>query len=623
MQRCCFPRIGLPLLLIVLALVGVGAVRAADTSWSTFNLNYASDRYVDLDQIDTRNVAGLTEMCRVQVDVSGAFQSGLLLVDGLLYLTTHTATVAVDPTNCYIAWKHIYTPEQQESLPVVRGPAYGEGRIYRGTADCRLLALDARTGALIWKVKACDPTAGESLSAAPIVWQGSLCIGIAGGDFGVRGRVFAFDAASGRELWRFNTVPKPDEFGANTWGAESAKTGGGGTWSSYTLDPEAGELFVSVGNPGADFNRDPRPGKNLFTNSLVVLDAHTGALKWWYQLRAYDDKDLDLGAAAMLFTLRDGTPAIALGSKDGHLYVLNRRTHKLLFKTAVTTILNQDKPVTEHEMKVCPSVVGGVEWNGPAYDRSHAAIVVGAVDWCTLDKKDPASAYVRGEMFMGGTFKFVSDPPASGWITSVDQESGRVRWRFHAEAPVVSGITPTAGGVVFAGDMSGNLYALNSDDGTVLFKSRTGGAIAGGVITYRIGQWQYVAATSGNVSRLLWGETGLPSLVIYGPDRRASSPTEAAANGAPTGTIGEVDTGHGREVFARICSSCHGAAGEGLTGPALKNIGKRLSVEEIAAWVMNPVARRNSNSGASMPKLYPSALSEQEVFDVAALVGTL
>jgi mono/diheme cytochrome c family protein len=171
--------------------------------------------------------------------------------------------------------------------------------------------------------------------------------------------------------------------------------------------------------------------------------------------------------------------------------------------------------------------------------------------------------------------------------------------------------------------MSGNLYALNSDDGTVLFKSRTGGAIAGGVITYRIGQRQYVAATSGNVSRLLWGETGLPSIVIYGQERGESSPVQSASSGAPAATIGEADPGRGREVFARICSSCHGAAGEGLTGPVLKNIGKRLSVEEIAAWVMNPVARRDTNGGASMPKLYPSALSEQEVFDVAALVGTL
>jgi alcohol dehydrogenase (cytochrome c) len=605
-------------------LVKAAATQAADTSWATVNLNYASDRYVGLDQINTQNVGHLAQVCRVRVDAGGAFQSGLLLVDGLMYLTTRAATVALDPGDCSVVWKSIYVPEQKEPLPVVRGPAYADGRIFRGTTDCRLLALEARTGLPIWKVKACDSEAGESLAAAPIVWNGMLFVGIAGGDFGVRGRVFGFDAVSGREIWRFNTVPMPGELGAETWKGESSKTGGGGTWSTYTLDPDAGELFVPVGNPGADFDRDPRPGANLFTNSLVVLDARTGKLKWWYQLKAHDDKDLDLGAAPMLFSRQNGAPAIALGSKDGHVYIVDRRSHKLLSKTAVTTILNQDQPVTTQEMKTCPSVVGGVEWNGPAYDGLHRAVVVGAVDWCTLMKKDAAPQYRRGEMFMGGTFKFVSDPPPSGWITSIDQATGRVRWRFHAAAPVVSGITVTAGGLVFAGDMNGRLYALNSDDGTVLFQYDTGGAIAGGVITYRVAQQQYVAVTSGNISRLVWGETGAPSIVIFRLGTGEISPSsQTAPVSASASLIGATDPARGREIFARTCSACHGAVGEGLTGVALKSIGKRLSREEIAAWVLNPVARRDAANGAVMPRLYPGVLSEQDVFDVAAFTQTL
>src|SRR3984957_9160742 len=492
-----------------------GAVAAEATPWPTGNLNYAGDRFAPLDQITPQNAALLGEVCRVRVDTGGSFQSGLVLVDGLLYLTARDATVALDPADCSVAWKSVYVPEGPEPLPVVRGPAFADGRIFRGTTDCRLLALDAKTGSQLWKVTPCDSARGESLSAAPIAWNGMLFIGIAGGDFGVRGRMFAFDAASGRELWRFNTIPAPGEFGADTWAGDSAQTGGGGTWSTYTLDPESGELFVPVGNPGADFDANPRAGRNLFTNSLVVLDARTGHLKWWYQLASGDDKDYDLGAAPMLFKLSDGTPAVALGSKDGYLSVLDRRTHKLKFKVAVTTVLNQNRPVTTQVLRTCPSVVGGVEWNGPAFDALHRAIVVGAVDWCADIKKSEKSEFKPGEMFMGGTFKLVADPPPSGWITSVDAASGRVRWRFHAEAPVVSGITPTAGGVVFAGDMSGNVYALDSDDGKVVFKYATGGAVAGGVITYRIGETQYLAATSGNVSRLVWGETGLPSIVIF------------------------------------------------------------------------------------------------------------
>jgi PQQ-dependent dehydrogenase (methanol/ethanol family) len=586
-------------------------------------LNYASDRYVDLDQINTQNAGGLGEVCRVRVDNGGAFQSGLLLVDGLLYLTTRAATVALDPTDCSVVWKSVHALEGKEPLPNARGPAFGGGRIFRGTTDCRLLALDAKTGAPLWKVHPCDPARGEAFAAAPIVWNGMVYIGIAGGDFGVRGRMFAFDAATGGELWRFNTIPSPGEFGADTWPGESARTGGGGTWSTYTLDPDAGELFIPVGNPGADFDLRPRAGSNLFTNSLVVLDARSGRLKWWYQLKNHDDKDFDLGAAPMLFMLADGRAAIALGSKDGHLYVLDRRSHKLLFKTAVTTVLNQDRPVTTRELRTCPSVVGGVEWNGPAYDAIHKAVLVGSVDWCADVKKSDKPEYKLGEMFMGGTFKLVSDPPPSGWITSVDPQSGTVRWRFHAEAPVVSGITVTSGGVVFAGDMGGNLYVLDSDNGKVLYKHGTGGAIAGGVITYRVGQTQYVAVTSGNVSRLVWGETGLPSVVIFREGAAAMPPALQAASTTRAARMGDTDAARGGQIFARTCAACHGGMGEGLTGPSLKSIGKRLSLEELAAWIMNPIARRDAATGLTMPRLYPSALAEQDVFDAAAFVGTL
>lgn len=595
------------------------ALAAEATSWPTVNLNYPGDRFAASDQITPQNAALLGEVCRVRVDTGGSFQSGLVLVDGLLYLTARYATVALDPADCTVAWKSIYTPEGPEPLPVVRGPAFADGRIFRGTTDCRLLALDAKTGSLLWKVKPCDSARGESLAAAPLAWNGMLFIGIGGGDFGVRGRIFAFDAASGRELWHFNTVPAPGEFGADTWAGNSAQTGGGGTWSTVALDPDSGELFVPVGNPGADFDAKPRGGTNLFTNSMLVLDARTGSLKWWYQLAAHDDKDYDLGAAPMLFNISDGTPAVALGSKDGYLYVLDRATHKLKFRLPVTTILNQKRPVTTEVLRTCPSVVGGVEWNGPAYDALHRAIVVGAVDWCADVRKSATSQYKPGEMFMGGTFRLVSNPPPSGWITSVDAASGKIRWRFHAAAPVVSGITPTAGGVVFAGDMSGRLYALDSNDGRVVFQYDTGGAIAGGVITYRVGDSQYLAATSGNVSRLVWGETGLPSIILF---RLGGAANTAIGSVTPAGLrIAASDAARGAQIFAQNCSACHGARGEGLTGPSLKSIGRRLSSPELSAWIMNPVAR--SDSALVMPKLYPSALTAQDVFDVAAFVSAL
>jgi alcohol dehydrogenase (cytochrome c) len=596
---------------------------AADTEWPMYNSGYDSQRYVNLDGINTKNVSRLKELCRVRVANAGSFQSGILLVDGLLYVSSALATIAIDPIDCTIAWKSIYTPEGKQTFPVNRGPAIAGGRLFRGTTDCRLLAMDAKTGAPIWKVNPCEPDAGEWFAAAPIVWDGKVFIGIAGGDWGVRGRMFAFDAATGRQLWRFNTIPVAGEFGADTWKGNSGQTGGGATWASYSLDPETGELFVPVGNPGADFDMTTRAGANLFTNSLVVLDARSGALKWWHQISSRDDKDLDLGAAPMLFTMGDGRPAVALGSKDGHLYIVDRRTHKLLSKTPVTTILNQNVPVTVQGLKTCPSVVGGVEWNGPAYDLPHHAVVVGAVDFCAFVKKSEKPEYRRGELFLGGTFELLTDPPPSGWITSIDQDTGRIRWRFHADAPVVSGVTPTAGGLIFAGDMSGNLYGLDSDDGTVRFKQNTGGAVAGGVITYRIAGQQYLAVTSGNVSRFVWGETGLPHIVIYRQDEEekgAVGPVVAAA--AKTGDVAAVgDATRGSGVYSRVCAACHGPGGEGLSGPALAGIGKRKSVDEIAAWVMNPVSAGNPAGASAMPRLYPSVLTGRDVRDVARFVS--
>jgi alcohol dehydrogenase (cytochrome c) len=248
-------------------------------------------------------------------------------------------------------------------------------------------------------------------------------------------------------------------------------------------------------------------------------------------------------------------------------------------------------------------------------------------------KRDPKAEYNRGQFFLGGTFQFIFDPPPTGWITSVDRNTGRVRWRFHAEAPVVSGITASAGGLIFAGDMIGNLYALDSDAGTVRFKNNLGGAIAGGVITYRVGGQQYVAATSGNVSRFIWGETGLPNVVIFrlnsaipsGPRPLTSATAPATHTEGSAAAGGGGDYSRGAAVFARLCSVCHGSAGEGMSGPALKQMGQRMSVEQIAAWIKDPTFEDPARVGkpVAMPRLFPSALTEQDVSDVAEFVAHL
>ena len=587
-----------------------------DTHWPAYNNTANGQRYSPLDQISVANVAGLQEVCRIKVDDSGAFQAGLVELDGTIYLTNAHDTLAIDARTCALRWRNVYRPQQQDVFQINRGVAYANGKLFRGTPDARLLAIDASSGKTVWQQQVGDPAQGEFFSSVPAIWQGTLIIGAAGSDWGIRGRVMAYDQNNGHELWRFNTIPRGTDVGAETWqDANSARYGGGGSWTTYTLDMAAGEVFVPVGNPAPDFVPGHRPGDNLFTNSMVVLDARSGALKWWHQTESNDGLDLDLGAAPMLYWNNKGDAMVAFGSKDGHLYAVNRETKKRAFKTAVTTIEKPGKAPTAQGVHSCPGPVGGVEWNGPAYDEKHKQLVVGAVDWCALIKSDAVN-FQPGKFLVAGSW--VWDDKRSGWITALDPDSGAVRWQYHAAGPVVAGITPTAGGVTFGGDMSGNLVALDSKNGAVLKKIATGGAVAGGIISYALAGKQYVAIDSGNVSRLSFGENGKPSVVIYAlADGATTASVTSATTASATGVAasGPPDAGRGRELFGHNCAACHGATGEGGAGPTLIGIKTRLDQAATVNWIKNPSAK--------MPRLFPSTLSEQDVLDVAAFAQGL
>jgi alcohol dehydrogenase (cytochrome c) len=377
------------------------------------------------------------------------------------------------------------------------------------------------------------------------------------------------------------------------------------------------EIFIPVGNPAPTLNSGSRPGANLFTNSLVVLDADTGALKWWYQVSPNDARDHDLAAPPVLFNLADGRPAVALGSKNGYVLVLDRRSHNVMFRTPVTTIYNEGKPVTSVPTRFCPGIVGGMSWNGPAFDPQQHLLIAGATDWCAIFQKS-APQYVRGQLYWGGVTTPETQPSPSGWITALDANSGRIRWRYHAPAPVVSGITVTGGGLTFAGDLSGTLYAFRTADGGKLFDTNLGGAIAGGISTYSVHGHQYVAVTSGNISRQLWGISGTPSIRILStlaPTGQSNPSTTSQINnlGQNTDATGLPDSNHGKLVFASTCALCHGGAGEGATGADLRKNSHTRSEVDIVDLVINPPK--------AMPKLYPSTLSRQDVVDVAAYVS--
>ncbi len=591
----------------------------ADTDWLSYNGTVNGQRHSPLDQITAANVASLTEVCRLKVDDSGTFQAGFLEIDGTLYLTNAHDTLAVDATNCTLHWRNVYKPEQEDVFQINRGVAFANGRLFRGTPDARLLAIDAASGKTLWQQQVGDPAQGEFFSAAPAIWQGLLIIGAAGSDWGIRGRIMAYEQENGREVWRFNTIPRGTEAGAETWkNWQSARYGGGGSWTTYTLDMASGEVFAPVGNPAPDFAPNHRPGANLFTNSMVVLDARTGALKWWHQMTPNDALDLDLGAAPMLYWNSAGEPMAAVGSKDGYLYGINRETYERSFMTPVTTIKKPEQTPNAQGVHSCPGPVGGVEWNGPAYDQKTKQIVVGSVDWCATIKSDEVK-FEPGKFLLAGSWEY--DENRSGWVSAANPDTGALRWQYHADAPVVAGITPTAGGVIFTGDMGGNFLALDSTTGNVLLKTATGGAVAGGVITYARGDTQYVAIASGNASsRLSFGENGKPTVIIYALGERqhaggASPGPQAVASPAPasaTAALASPDVGRGKELFGKNCAACHGNHGEGGSGPALTGVHARLDFAATENWIKNPSAK--------MPRLYPSTLDAQAVTDVAAYV---
>jgi alcohol dehydrogenase (cytochrome c) len=211
-----------------------------------------------------------------------------------------------------------------------------------------------------------------------------------------------------------------------------------------------------------------------------------------------------------------GGARVALGSKDGKVYVLDRGSHRLIFATPVTTVSNTDTVPTTAGVDVCPGPLGGVEWNGPAYSPRTKMIYAGAVDWCGRYVTEKSPTYTPGGLYMGTSYAPPPGTQSSGWLTAMDAGTGKVLWKFHAPQPIVAGVTPTSGGVVFNGDLAGNFYAFDDSTGKVLLTRKMPGAIAGGIITYATGGKQYVATTSGNISRTTFQTSGSPTLVILG-----------------------------------------------------------------------------------------------------------
>jgi alcohol dehydrogenase (cytochrome c) len=347
----------------------------------------------------------------------------------------------------------------------------------------------------------------------------------------------------------------------------------------------------------------------------VVLNAATGTLKWWYQVKSPDGVDHDVGAAPMLYSNSKGQKVVAIAGKDGYAYGVDRSTHKLLFKTATTTIKNEGRDPTPEGFMVCPGLSGGTKWNGTAFDPVRNAIFVPATDWCNFLKL-ATPAYVPGKPFWGGSFEFDQTPGAqTGWINALDADTGAIRWRYHTETVTGAPVTPTAGGIVFTGDAKGHFLVLDSSTGALLSQIQMSGPLAGGMVTYMDGGKQYVALTTGNISRSAAEMVGVPTLVIMGLADAAhpvAQQPETSASPVSDAALKPGDAVRGKALFQQSCITCHGADGTLIPAHSLKGIKNRMDAAQLVAWIKDPKA--------PMPKLYPTPYSAQDVADIAAYI---
>jgi len=490
--------------------------------WPSYNRTLTSERYSQLSQINTKNVGKLKVLCTYDIGQLAAFESGLIMVDNALIGTTEFDIFSLNPATCAENWRthEDYPPSL---LPANRGAAYMDGMLFRGTQDGRVLAYDFKTGRRMWETTIADTKLGESVPSAPIAWDGLVFVGNAGGDYkGGKGHMYALEAKTGKIVWEFFLAPRAEgdvtrgpqgatPLNMSTWkNVPGIPVSGGGTWTSYTLDAKTGQLYVPGGNPAPDFAIGAREGDNLYTDSVIVLDAKTGNYKHHFKIVPKDWHDWDVSNPPVLIQTMGGKRLMSVAPKDGHLYGFDLATNSLLYRVPVTRVENADVPFSlDKAVHFCPGATGGAEWNSPAYDPQTNLVLIGEIEWCatvTLEDDKKLRTAPLGQPWTGmATFnpfnmfgrEARADGNWAGWVYAVDADTGVWKWRLKSNYPILSGMTPTAGGVVFFGDLGGNFYALDAANGQKLWGQNLGGAIAGGVITYTVNGAQKVAVASG------------------------------------------------------------------------------------------------------------------------------
>ena len=508
------------------ASVGPGALVAtvnAGRDWLSYGRDYANRRYSPLRAVDTLSVQHLALHLSFHTGAGrvGSFQTSPVVVDGVMFVTTpEDAVLAYDLRRRRVAWS--YHPRLGTRLLCCgspnRGVAVGHGLVFVGTLDARLVALDAATGVMRWVTQVDDPGEGYGITMAPLVVDSLVIVGMSGAEFGIRGHLSAYEARTGRLAWRFYTVPSPEEGG--WWGpwrttvsgggalprniereradsarfADAWRHGGGSVWVTPAYDPVTGRLFASVGNPAPSFNGVPRPGDNLYTNSIVALDAASGRLLWYHQFVPHDFWDYDPASSPLLAEVGARTLVLSAG-KLGWLYALDPRDGALAARSApFVPQENLFAPPTPAGVRVAPGADGGSSWSPLSYSPQTGLAYVVALHNPMIIFSDSAP-YTRGKPWYGGHTSLPG--PRWGTISGIDPATGRIAWQVRTMQPMVGGSLVTAGGVVFAGEGDGWFRAYHAGTGRQLWEYRTSTGVNAPPVTFEVDGEQFVAVAAG------------------------------------------------------------------------------------------------------------------------------
>jgi alcohol dehydrogenase (cytochrome c) len=497
----------------------LGGLPTDGSSWLTFGGDYANQRHSPLTQITPENVDRLVPRWTFQTGTLGNFETTSLLRDNVLYVTgPQNVAWAIDARTGRQIWR--YRRELPDGLTaccglVNRGFAMLGDKLFMTTLDAHLLALDARTGSIVWDAELEEHTIGYAATIAPIVVRDKVIVGVAGGEFGIRGFIDAYHAETGERVWRFYTVPAPGEPGNDTWAGDSWRTGGASVWVTGAYDPEQNLLLYGIGNPGPDYHSASRLGDNLYSNSLVALDADTGRLRWHYQFTPHDVHDWDATEVPILADLSIGgqtRKVVMFANRNGFYYTLDRTTGEILVAkpfvvtTWATEIGADGRPIllpghvpNEMGSVTCPDLTGGTNFWQPSFDPSTRTFFVNARETCmTYFAWEPQ--YVPGDRFTGGAGQRVSsaESPAYGALRAIDPVTGERKWEFKFLSPSTAGLLTTASGLLFAGDPDGNLLALDSRSGELLWRYQMGAPLHGtSPTTYMVDGRQHVLVPAG------------------------------------------------------------------------------------------------------------------------------